>query len=140
MDYKKFLTAVILSGLIYLVVSNILGLITQSVLPYDWASVPGMRAMSDPLVMGMFLYGFVASIAAVIIYPEINFKGTMLQKGAKLGLLMWLATSIPSAWIIYTTMLYPTGFYLDTIVFGLATWACMGAGIAWVYKQEKKKK
>jgi hypothetical protein len=140
MDYKKFLIAVILSGLIYLIASNALNLITQAIMPFDWATIGGMRAMNDPLLAAMFLYGFVASIGAIVLFERITLKGDLVNKGAKFGAIMWLATSVPSAFIIYTTMVYPMGFYLNSLIFGLITWMLMGIGIAWVYKQETKKK
>jgi hypothetical protein len=140
MDTKKSVLAIILSGLIYIVASSILGMITQMVMPYSWENISGMRSINDPLLMWMILYGFIASIGAVVLYQLVTLKGSMARKGAKFGALMWLATSVPSAWIIYTTMTYPAGFYLDEILFGLIIWMLMGIGIAYVFREQKKKK
>ena len=137
MDYKKPLIAVVLSGIVYLIASNLLNVITQAIMPFDWASVGGMRAMSDPLVLGMFLYGFIAAIGAVILYTHLNLKGKLLTKGTNFGAMMWIATSVPSAYIIYTTMTYPMGFFLNSLVFGLITWVLIGITIAWVYEKKK---
>ena len=140
MDSKKTLIAIVLSGLVYLAASQLLNLVTMAIAPFDWTGIGGMRGITDPLLVLMFFYGFVASIGAVVIYQFINLKGNLFEKGVKFGWLMWIVTSIPSAFIIYTTMLYPAGFYLNNIVFGLIDWVLMGIVIAWVFREKKPEK
>jgi len=140
MDYKKSLIAVILSGLVYIIASNLLSLITQAVMPFNWADVGGMRSINDPVMMWFILYGFVLSIGAVLLYPLISLKGNLTRKGAKFGALMWVATNVSSAFVIYTTMTYPAGFYLNSLVFGLVSWVLMGITIAWVFEAKKTAK
>jgi len=139
MDYKKFLTAVILSGIVYIIASSILSMVTQMIMPFSWTDVGGMRTLEDPVMMWFVLYGFVLSIGAVLLYPLISLKGTLIQKGAKFGVLMWVATNVSSAFVIYTTMTYPAGFYLNGLIFGVLIWVLMGITIAWVYKAKAKK-
>jgi len=137
MDAKKTIVAIILGGLVYLLASEALGILTQILLPFDWTAIGGMRNPADPMMALMLLYGFVLAIGAVVIYQYINLKGKLVQKGAKFGAMMWLLASIPSAFVIYATMSYPTGFYLNTLVFGFIDWVLVGIIIAWVFETRK---
>jgi hypothetical protein len=145
MDCKKTIIAIILGGLVYLVVSELFGMLTQLVLPFDWMGIGGMRSAADPLFFAMFLYGFVLSIGAAAVYQLMSLKGTITQKGIKFGALMWLIVSMPSAFVIYTTMLYPAGFYLNNLVFSFIDWVAVGIALAWVFnvrtaKQKSRKR
>ena len=139
-DCKRTLAAIILGGLVYFVVAQLLGMLTQVLLPFDWFSIGGMRSAEDPLLTLSLLCGFVSVIGAAIIYKYLVIKGKIFAKGIKFGVLMWVATSVPSAFIIYTTMAYPAGFYLDHFVFGFFVWVFTGMAIAWVYREKSKKK
>jgi hypothetical protein len=139
MDAYKTIKAILISGLVYLIASQVFGIITQLILPYDWATIGGMRSFTDPLMVLMYLSGFVMAIGAVVLYQYTNLKGELIQKGAKFGVLMWLATNLPSAFIIYVTMTYPLGFHLDNLVFGLLDWILMGIAITWVLDKPVKK-
>jgi hypothetical protein len=134
MDTKKTILAIIASGFVYLIASEAFGLITQAIMPFDWTSVGGMRSFDDPIMILFFLYGFVSAIGAVVLYQFINLKGNTNQKGAKFGAMMWLATSVPSAFVILTTMTYPAGFFLNELVFGFFIWVLMGITIAFVLR------
>jgi hypothetical protein len=131
MELKTFLWAVFISGAVYLVTSTILTYISGLIVPVDLLSIPGSRQYNDPMMVGYFLYGFVLAFGAVLLYNLIKLKGKVVHKGILFGALMWIAVTISSGFMIFSTMNYSEGFYLNQVVFGLVNWVLMGIVIAW---------
>ncbi len=131
MELKTLAWAVFVSGAVYLITSTIFTFVSGLISPADMLSLPGTRHYNDPMLAGFFLYGFVLAFGAVLLYHLIKLKGTILQKGAFFGALMWVAVTLSSNYIIFTTMIYPEGFYLNSLIFGLLNWVIMGIVIAW---------
>lgn len=73
-------------------------------------------------------------IGPAIIYPLIKLKGNVTEKGLKFGALMWLVYSVPSSYIILTSMTYPIGFHFDALVVALVAWLLSGLVIAKIFK------
>ncbi|MFA6268867.1 MAG: hypothetical protein WCW13_05735 [archaeon] len=120
MNYKKFILAAVASGLVILIVMTLFGFITQIIAPYDIASVGGMRAFNDPLLMLFFLSPFIIGFVTTYFYiaTKKSFTGNEKENAIKLGLLMYLVYTIPSEFIIITSMTYPLGFHLDNLIGG----------------------
>ncbi len=131
MSFRKSVFAILAGGLAFLVIQTLISsTIIQTYFPYDILTIGGMRQAADPLMILFFLHSFVLMIGAVILYPILKLTGTALQKGMRLGALMWLAYSVPSSYIVYTSMTYPVGFYLESFVFSFASWVVAGIIIA----------
>ncbi len=125
---RKFLLAGLLGGLAIFIVSMALSFVVQAIAPYDIFSLAGMRSIDDPLMMFFFLVGWVYAFPMAYAYSHFkgSMQGTFVQKGIRFGFLVWLLTAVPTTFIIFTTMTYPLGFHLDSIVGGLI-WLMAGS-------------
>lgn len=112
MDLKRFVLAGIIGGAVLFAVSTAIGLLVQAVLPYNVLELGGMRAVEDPVMLLFFLHPWVIGFAMAILYSyvKVALRGTIWRRGALFGSLVWLVASIPSAFIVYTSMDYPLGF------------------------------
>lgn len=130
MDIKKTIIAGIVAGIVIEIVSLISDFLVQVVWPYNVLELGGMRAMNDPILMLFFLHPWILGLALAIIYPHIKLTGNYIQKGKKFGLLMWLVSSLPSAFIVYTSMNYPLGFIVNSVVGSFLYMLAAGIAIA----------
>jgi len=129
MDIKKVFIAGILAGIVIEIISLIFGTIIQAVWPYNILELGGMRAMNDPIMLLFFLNPWVIGFAMAIMYSYTGkaIEGSIIWKGKKFGLLVWLVSSIPSAYIVFTSMNYPIGFTINSVVGSF--FYMIGAGI-----------
>ncbi|MFA5357892.1 MAG: hypothetical protein WC308_03125 [archaeon] len=126
---------IIVASVIFFVVTMAFGFLTQMFLPYDMSTVAGTRPATDPLMMAFLLYPLIYMVGAVILYPLLNLKWSTIEKGTAYGFILWLITSVPEAFVIFTSMdNYPTGFYIDKVLFGLIAWIATGIIIASMLK------
>ena len=118
MDWKRIIIAGIVSGIVIFAVSAIIRVIVQAILPYNVLELGGMRATTDPVIVLFFLHPWVIGFTMAILYEKTksSFQGTYVQKGAMLGLLVWLVASLSSAFAVYTSINYPLGFKVDVII------------------------
>lgn len=131
MSLLKSVFAVLAGGLSFLLMQTLISTtIIQTYFPYNMLTLGGMRQPTDPIMVLFFLHSFILMMGSVILYPMLKLAGTTLQKGMRLGALMWLAYSVPSSYVIYTSMTYPVGFYLESFVFSFASWVIAGIIIA----------
>lgn len=131
-DFRKFLVAGILGGIVIFIVSWIVDYFTQMVWPYNVLELGGMRAVTDPVMLLFFLHAWVMAFALAFVYPYLkgNLEGTIGHKGAKFGFIAWIVASIPSAFIVYTSMNYPIGFTFNSVVGSLLYMLAAGITIA----------
>lgn len=118
MDVKKFLSAGLAGGLVIVMISYIADIIVQTTYPYDVMSFGGMRAPEDPLMLLFFLHYWVISFAMAYVWTHLNlfFPGDLAMQGRRYGFLMWCVASVPSTFIVYTSMDYPLGFTLSSLL------------------------
>ena len=118
MGLKKTAISVVLGGIVIFAVMSIIGMLVQMILPYDIFTLGGMRAMEDPTMMLFMLSPWVWALLMTIVYEQVKgcLKGTWMQKGQKFGMLVWLIGGLPSAFIVYTSMTYPMGFTVDSLI------------------------
>lgn len=142
MDTKKFLVSGILAGIVITIVSYIMSAIVGAIWPYDVLSLGGMRNATDPIMLLFFLHPWVLGFALSYAYPyvEKNLKGDNSRKGRKFGFLMWLVVSIPSAFLVYSSMNYPVGFTVSSVVGSLLYMLAAGVTIAWAQGREEKRR
>jgi hypothetical protein len=128
MNAKNIVLAGFSGGIVLLVSMFIFGEIANAISPYDVAILGGMRAMNDPVMGLFFLYPFVLSFVAAILFDIIrdSLRGTTLFKGLEFGLLFFILQTIPSMFVIFTSMTYPLGFHLSSFLNGIIGFPVMG--------------
>jgi len=129
LETKTIVVSGIVAGIVVLVVSMIVSTATQALFDYNVLTLVGMRSVSDPVSMLFFLHPFVVGLAMAILYDftKKNFTGTAMRKGTVLGLLGWIVYGIPSAFIVFSSMDYPIGFTVNSVIGSLLY--MLGAGI-----------
>lgn len=116
MEIKHFALAGISAGLVIFIVSMVVGMVVQSVFPYNLLELGGMRAGNDPLMILFFLHPWVLAFAMVFVYEKLGrgIQGSPMSRGKTFGLMMWIVVSIPSEFLVYSSMDYPIGFTLQS--------------------------
>lgn len=129
LDAKTIVVSGIVAGIVILALSTIISTITQSVFDYNVLALAGMRSVNDPVSILFFLFPFVVGVAMAILYDftKKSFTGTATRKGVVLGLLGWIVYGVPSAFIVFSSMDYPFGFTVNSVVGSLVY--MLGAGI-----------
>ena len=129
LDIKRIAVSTIVAGTLILVVSMVVSTVTQVFLKYDVLTLPGMRSVKDPVSILFFFQPYVVALGLVILYnfAKNNFTRTMIRNGVVLGLLGWILYGIPSAFIVYSSMDYPIGFTVNSVIGPLIS--LLGAGI-----------
>jgi hypothetical protein len=127
---KRFVFAGLAAGLVITVIAQAVDFLVQYVFPYNVLAMGGMRAVTDPLMMAFFLHGWVLAFAMAFVYPYLNLKGDFMAKGKKFGMLMWLVVSLPSIFLVYTSMDYPLGFHVSNVIASIIYMLAAGITIA----------
>jgi hypothetical protein len=132
MKAGRFLASGILGGIVILIVSMIVSFAVQAAFGFNMLMLSGMRSISDPIMALFFLHPFVLSFAMTYAYGYIkgSLKGNYMKKGEKFGLIMWIVISIPSAFLVFSSMDYPVGFTVNSIVGPLIYMLAAGIVIA----------
>ena len=133
---KRGVLAALAAGIVITVISLVVGMIVQSIWPYDIFTLGGMRAKDDPIMILFFLHPFVLAGAMTIVYAKLSgaLSGDITQKGKKFGLLMWAVVSLPSIFLVYSSMNYPLGFHLSGLIGSLIYMPAAGITIAKLMK------
>lgn len=129
METKTIVVSGIVAGIVILVLSMIVSTATQILFDYNVLTLVGMRSVNDPVSMLFFLHPFVVGLAMAILcdFTKKSFIGTAIRKGIVLGLLGWIVYGIPSAFIVFSSMDYPIGFTVNSVIGSLVY--MLGAGI-----------
>jgi uncharacterized membrane protein len=129
LETKTIVISGIVAGIVILVLSMIVSTATQALFDYNVLTLAGMRSVNDPVSMLFFLHPFVVGLAMAILYDftKKSFTGTATTKGIVLGLLGWTVYGIPSAFIVFSSMDYPIGFTVNSVIGSLLY--MLGAGI-----------
>ena len=129
LDTETIVVSGIVAGIVILVLSMIVSSATQALFDYNVLTLVGMRSVNDPVSLLFFLYPFVLALALAILYDftKKSFTGTPMRKGIMLGLLGWIVYGIPSAFIVFSSMDYPIGFTINSVIGSLIY--MLGAGI-----------
>ncbi len=121
MNARKIVLSGIAGGIVLFIATFFFDWMAALAAPYDVMSLAGMRAADDPVMALFFLSPFVFSFAAAIVFDTV--QGSLppepARKGTCFGLLMFLIYTIPSMFIIFTTMVYPAGFFIGQFLTGI---------------------
>jgi hypothetical protein len=129
MEWKKILIAGISGGILLFAAIFVFSMIANLVAPYDILAIGGMRQMNDPLMSLFYAYPFVLSFASAIVFDRV--KGALAPSccggaGFAFGLILLLLITVPSMFVIYTSMDYPRGFFVENILFGAIGFPALG--------------
>jgi len=129
LETKTIVVSGIVAGIVVLVLSMTVSTATQVLFDYNVLTLVGMRSVIDPVSMLFFLHPFVVGLAIAILYDfaKKSFTGTAIRKGIVLGLLGWIVYGIPSAFIVFSSMDYPIGFTVNSVIGSLVY--MLGAGV-----------
>jgi len=137
MRLKNILVGGIAGGFVLLVLVTIFSELSVLVAPYNIATLGGMRAMDDPVMMLYFLYPFVFAFAAAFVFDIVQGSLTgknRTQKGVFYGGLLFMVVTIPSVFVMASSMTYPIGFYVAQVLEGIIGYPVLGAIFAWLWK------
>ena len=123
-------------GILLLVIMMLSGALAAAILPYNIYDIPGMRPANDPAILLFFLSPFVIAFAAAILYDITDpvLKGGTVRKGVVFGLLLFFVITVPNQILIYSSMVYPDGFYLAQVLDGLIGYPLFGVVCAGIWK------
>jgi hypothetical protein len=128
LQLKKIILAGILGGILLLATSVIFSGIAMILSPYNIFDVAGMRLMSDPIASLFIAYPFVVAIVSAIIYDIVNpaLAGGTVRKGILFGCLLFLLVTVPSLFVVYSSMYFPDGFYIAGLLNGIVGYPLFG--------------
>lgn len=114
-DLKKIAIGGIAAGIAITIVSWVVYFAVLAVFPFDMMKLGGMRAADDPIMMLWFLHPFVIGFAMSIAFQK--FKGSFDKcRGKAFGIFVWLLAGLPSAFLVWTSMTYPIGFTVNSLL------------------------
>ena len=118
MKWKQIIAAGLIVGFIIMVIDIVIGGIFQIILPYNIFELGGMRKIDDPIMLLFFIHPWVLSFTLSFVYSHFgkSLNGNYIAKGWKFGLLMWIVIFIPYTFLVFASMEYPIGFYLNSII------------------------
>lgn len=125
---KNILICGIFGGIVLLIATFVADAIAQLIAPYNLFDLGGMRAMDDPAMTLYFLYPFIFSFIAAIVWGIIRtaIKGSIKEQSLTYGAILFMLVIVPNTWVIWTTMTYPTGFHISNILCGIIAYPLIG--------------
>ncbi len=128
MNAKNIVIGGISAGFAILILMMVSGYLVNLVLPADISRYGGMRAMNDPIMNLFYLYPFVVAFAAATVFDLVKgcLNGTQTRKGLMFGGILICIMTIPSLYVMYTSMTWPVDFYISTGIWELIAFPVMG--------------
>jgi hypothetical protein len=114
MNAKNVVIGGIAAGFLLLILMMISGYLVNLVMPADISRSWGMRAMNDPVMN--HIYPFVIAFAAAVVFDCVRdcLKGDQIWKGLMFGALLIIIMTVPSLYVMITSMTWPLNFYVST--------------------------
>lgn len=136
MNARKIIAGGFIGGIALLIVNFVISALVMLVAPYDVLTLGGMRPADDPLMLFFFAYPFVLSFAAAVVFDLVKdaLQGPSSSKGMTFGAILFLIYTVPGVFIAFTSMNYPTGFYLEDLLFGAIGFPLIGAIYAMIWE------
>jgi hypothetical protein len=118
MKWKGIIVGGIIAGFVIVIIDIIIGRFIQSIWPYDIFELGGMRKIDDPVMLLFFVHPWVLGFSLSFVYSYFGqaLNGNYIAKGWKYGLLMWIVIFVPYTFLVFTSMDYPVGFYVNLIL------------------------
>jgi hypothetical protein len=118
MKGKQIIVGGIIAGILIEVISLVVSWLAQTIGQYNVMELPGMRPIDDPVAILFFVYPWVLgfTLTFVFSYFQKSFEGSTGSLGWKFGFLMWIVVSIPSAFLVFSSMNYPLAFTINAVI------------------------
>jgi hypothetical protein len=139
MNWKNVLAGGILGGILLFAIMSLSSIIALRIAPFDIFAIGGMRAMNDPIMLLYYISPFVLSFATAAVFDVVHgaLKGTMARRGICFGLLLLLANTVPTLFVIFSSMTYPAGFYVANIIAAGIGFPLIGILYAYLWQRGK---
>ena len=136
---KKIFIATLAGGLLLTLFEIAFGMVANAVAPYDIFAIGGMRTPDDPLMVLFLAYPFVLAFFSSLVFDTIEtaLDGPPLRKGISFGVILLLLVTLPSLFVIFSSMLYPPGFYIANFLTGVIGFPVLGCLFAWIWARER---
>lgn len=118
LNAKKIVIGGIAAGIVIFVISMGTSILTQQALSYDVLKLGGMRTIDDPIMALFFVHPWVLGFAMAIAFEKTKtgLGKPGMGRGKNFGLITWLLAGLPSAFLVWSSMNYPPGFTLNSVV------------------------
>ena len=128
MNVKTIIFAGIAGGILLLVLLIAINMIMNIVVPYDIMKFEGMRPADDPVLILFFLYPFVIAFSQAIVFDLVksSLAGNQVQKGIQFSALSIVIMTIPSLYVMFTSMNWPIDFYISSLVWEIIGFLMIG--------------
>jgi hypothetical protein len=129
MEWKKIFIAGIAGGILLFIAQFVFSMVGNLIAPYDIFAIGSMRKASDPVMLLFYAYPFVLSFTSAVVFDQVKDGLTPSccgGAGLAFGLLLLLLITVPSMFVIYSSMDYPRGFYVANILFGAIGFPAVG--------------
>ncbi len=129
MDLKKILIGGIAGGILLFIAQFAFSMVGNLIAPYDVFAIGGMRARDDPVSLLFFAYPFVLSFTSSVVFDRVKAGLTGSRcggAGLTFGLILFLLVTIPGMFVIFSSMNYPTGFYIGNFLVGIIGFPAVG--------------
>ena len=139
MDGKKIVISWIAGAILLFVTMVIFSFVSTWIAPYSIYAIGGMRPATDPVMMLYFAYPFVFSLTAVCAYSLIRtaLPGGYIRKGLIFGGILVLLVLVNNAFVIFSSMLYPAGFFIELILNGLVSYPLLGIVFSKIWEMQQ---
>jgi hypothetical protein len=129
MNAKNITIAGFSGGVVLLALLYAINVIVNMIIPYDIMKFGGMRAMNDPIMILFFFYPFVVAFALAIVFDMVKgaLTGTQVQKGLQYSALLVVIMTIPSLFVMYSSMTWPVDFYISTLLWEITGFLIISA-------------
>ena len=136
MNRKNIVIAGITGGIVMLAIMVVSGFLVNLVMPADLSQYAGMRPMNDPVMNFFYLYPFVIGFATALVFDIIkgSLNGSAVRKGLMFGGILFAVMTVPSLYVMYTSMTWPPVFYLSTAIWEILSFPLIGVLYVKVWK------
>jgi hypothetical protein len=137
MNGKNIVIAGFTGGVILLLMMAITGFLVNLALPADLSQYAGMRPMNDPVMNLFYLYPFVIGFSTALVFAIVrgSLNGTDVRKGLMFGGILLAVMTVPSLYVMYTSMTWPPDFYVSTAVWEFVSFPLIGILYARIWKR-----
>lgn len=136
MNGKNIFTAGLAGGIVMLILMVISGFLVNLVLPADLSQYAGMRPMNDPVMNFFYLYPFIIAFATAFVFDIVRgcLNGSAIQKGLTFAGILFAVMTVPSMYVMYTSMTWPPDFYVSTAIWEILSFPLIGVLYTKVWK------
>jgi hypothetical protein len=136
MNIKNIVVIGCLAGMLLLLLMVVINMLMNAVIPTDMSRYGGMRGSDDPVMILFFFYPFGAAFAAAILFDTVGscLTGTPLEKGLMFGALLLTIMTLPSLYVMITSMTWPLDFYVSTALREIISFPVMGILFTEIWK------